>query len=384
MKTPIYLDYNATTPVDKRVLETMLPYFTEKFGNASSRTHAFGWIAEDAVKTAREQAALLINCLAQEIIFTSGATEAINLAIKGVWENYQTKGKHIITVQTEHKAVLDTCKSLERKGAEVTYLSVDRGGLIDLEELRNSLTSQTILAAVMYANNETGVIQPIKQIADLVHANNSIFMCDATQAVGKINCNVEEEHVDLMCFSAHKFYGPKGVGALYVRRKNPRVTLYPQIEGGGHERGLRSGTLNVTGIVGLGKACEIAQREMWDDSIRISKLRTKLEQHLCDLENVFVNGSTKNRLFNVSNITFQGIRSETLINKIPNIAVSMGSACTSAIAEPSHVLKAMGLSNEDSFSAVRFSLGKYTTEAEINEVIEMLSRAAAEIRMNRL
>lgn len=380
MKTPIYLDHNATTPVDKRVLEMMLPYFTEKFGNASSRTHAFGWVAEDAVKTAREQVAQLINCLAQEIIFTSGATEAINLAIKGVWENYQTKGKHIITVKTEHKAVLDTCKSLQRKGAEITYLSVDREGLIDLEQLKNALTSQTILVAIMYANNETGVIQPIKQIADLVHANNSIFMCDATQAVGKINCDVEDDHVDLMCLSAHKFYGPKGIGALYVRRKNPRVTLYPQIDGGGHERGLRSGTLNVTGIVGLGKACEIAHQEMWDDSIRISKLRTKLEQHLCDLPNVFINGSTRHRLFNVTNITFQGIRSETLINKIPNIALAMGSACTSAIAEPSHVLKAMGMSDEDSYSAVRFSLGKYTTEAEINEVIEIVSSAILKMK----
>lgn len=381
MKTPIYLDYNATTPVDKRVLETMLPYFTEKFGNASSRTHAFGWVAEDAVKTAREQVAQLINCLAQEIIFTSGATEAINLAIKGVWENYQTKGKHIITVKTEHKAVLDTCKSIERKGAEITYLSVDREGLIDLEELKNALTPQTILVAIMYANNETGVIQPIKQIADLIHANNSIFLCDATQAVGKINCDVEDDHIDLMCLSSHKFYGPKGTGALYVRRKNPRVTLYPQIDGGGHERGLRSGTLNVTGIVGLGKACEIAQQEMWDDSIRISKLRTKLEQHLCDLENVFINGSTKHRLFNVTNITFQGVRSETLINKNPNIALAMGSACTSAIAEPSHVLKAMGMSDEDSYSSVRFSLGKYTTEAEINEVIEIVSRVILEMKM---
>lgn len=381
MKTPIYLDHNATTPVDKRVLETMLPYFTEKFGNASSRTHSFGWVAEDAVKTAREQVAQLINCLAQEVIFTSGATEAINLAIKGVWENYQTKGKHIITVKTEHKAVLDTCKSLERKGAEITYLSVDREGLIDLEELKNALTPQTILVAVMYANNETGAIQPIKQIADLVHNNNSIFMCDATQAVGKINCDVEDDHIDLMCLSAHKFYGPKGIGALYVRRKNPRVTLYPQIDGGGHERGLRSGTLNVTGIVGLGKACEIAQQEMWDDSIRISKLRTKLEQHLCDLPNVFINGSTRNRLFNVTNITLQGVRSETLINKIPNIALAMGSACTSAIAEPSHVLKAMGMSDEDSYSAVRFSLGKYTTMAEIDEVIATVNRVILEMKM---
>ncbi len=380
MKTPIYLDYNATTPIDKRVMEAMLPYFTEKFGNASSRTHAFGWVANDAVKTAREQIAQLINCLSQEIVYTSGATEAINLAIKGVWDNYQNKGKQIITVKTEHKAVLDTCKSLEKKGAEITYLAVDPEGLIDLEEFKKALTPQTILVAVMYANNETGVIQPIKKIADLVHANNSIFMCDATQAVGKINIDVEDEHIDLMCMSAHKMYGPKGVGALYVRRKNPRVSLLPQINGGGHELGLRSGTLNVTGIVGFGKACEIAQKEMWEDAARISKLRTKLEQLLCNLENVFINGSTKHRLFNVTNITFQGIRSEDLIKKISHIAVAMGSACTSAVAEPSHVLKAMGLNDEDSYSAIRFSLGKYTTDAEIIEIIESVSKAVIEIR----
>jgi cysteine desulfurase len=375
VKQPIYLDYNATTPVDKRVLEAMLPYFTDQFGNASSRTHAFGWIAEDAVKIAREKVAQLINCTSQEIVFTSGATEAINLAIKGVWDNYQSKGNHIITVKTEHKAVLDCCKTLEKKGAEVTYLTVNRDGLIDLDELKNALTPQTILVAVMFANNETGVIQPIKAIADLVHANNSIFMCDGTQVIGKINIDVEDEGIDLMCLSAHKFYGPKGVGALYVRRKNPRVTLHSQMDGGGHERGLRSGTLNVPGIVGLGKACELAQTEMWEDSSRISKLRTKLEQHLCELEHVFINGSTKHRLFNVTNITFQGIRSEMLINKISNIAVAMGSACTSAIAEPSHVLKAMGLSDADSYSSIRFSLGKYTTLEEIDETIEVVTRA---------
>ncbi len=382
MKTPIYLDYNATTPVDKRVLEVILPYFTEKFGNASSRTHTFGWIANDAVKTAREQVAGLINCLAQEIIFTSGATEAINLAIKGVWDNYQHKGKHIITVKTEHKAVLDTCKALEKKGATITYLSVNREGLIDIDELKNALTPYTILVAVMYANNETGVIQPIKQIAKLAHANNSFFMCDATQAIGKINIDVDDEHIDLMCISAHKMYGPKGVGALYVRRKDPRVTLFSQIDGGGHERGLRSGTLNVTGIVGLGKACEIAQKEMWEDAARISKLRTKLEQFLCDLENVFINGSTKNRLSNTTNITFQGIRSEDLITKIPHIAVAMGSACTSATAQPSHVLKAMRLSDNDAQSSIRFSFGKYTTDAEITEVIECVTKAVIEIRKN--
>ncbi|MES2591140.1 MAG: aminotransferase class V-fold PLP-dependent enzyme [Bacteroidota bacterium] len=382
MKTPIYLDYNATTPVDKRVLETMLPYFTEKFGNAASRTHSFGWIAEDAVKTAREQVADLINCTPQEIVFTSGATEAINLALKGVWENYQSKGKHIITVKTEHNAVLDTCNSLELKGAEITYLPVDREGLIDLDELKKALRPQTILVAVMFANNETGAIQPIKEIADLVHNNNSIFLCDATQAIGKVNCDVEDEHIDLMCLSAHKFYGPKGVGALYVRRKNPRVTLFPQMDGGGHERGLRSGTLNVPGIVGLGKACEIAKQEMWEDAVRISKLRTKLEQHLCDLKDVFINGSTKNRLFNVSNLCFPGVRSETLIKKLPAIAVAMGSACTSAIAKPSHVLKAMGLSDEDTYSSIRFSLGKYTTVTEIDEVIDVMNRVIPEIRGN--
>lgn len=353
----------------------MLPYFSEKFGNASSRTHSFGWVAEDAVKTARQQVADLINCIEQEIVFTSGATEAINLAIKGVWENYQTKGKHIITVKSEHKAVLDTCKALQKKGAELTYLSVDREGLIDLQELKNALRPETIMVAVMYANNETGVIQPIKEIAELVHSNKSIFLCDATQAIGKINIDIEDEHIDLMCMSAHKIYGPKGIGALYVRRKNPRVTLFSQIDGGGHERGLRSGTLNVTGIVGLGKACEIAKEEMWEDAVRISKLRTKLEQQLLTLENVFINGSTKHRLFNTTNICFQGMRSETMINKIPTIAVAMGSACTSAIAEPSHVLKAMSLSDEDSYSSIRFSLGKYTTDEEIDEVFEKIKKS---------
>ncbi len=379
MKAPVYLDYNATTPVDRRVLEAMLPYFTEKFGNAASRTHAFGWIAEDAVTTARKQVADLINCMEQELIFTSGATEAINLAIKGVWENYQTKGNHIITVSTEHKAVLDTCHALEKKGARITYLPVDREGLIDLDDLRGALSPQTILVSVMYANNETGVIQPIRRIADMVHANNSIFMCDATQAVGKLNIDVMDEHIDLMCLSAHKFYGPKGTGALYVRRKEPRVTLFPLIDGGGHERGLRSGTLNVTGIVGMGKACEIAKQEMWDDAARISRLRTKLEQQLCELDDVFINGSTKNRLFNTTNISFLKVRSEILINKMPYIGVAMGSACTSAIAQPSHVLKAMGLSDDATYSSIRFSLGKYTSSEEVDKVIETVTRIMEEV-----
>jgi cysteine desulfurase len=384
VKTPVYLDYNATTPVDRRVLETMLPYFSEKFGNASSRTHSFGWIAEDAVETARQQVANLINCLDQEIVFTSGATEAINLALKGVWDNYQIKGKHIITVKTEHKAVLDTCSALEKKGAKITYLDVDREGIIDLDGLKKALNAQTIVVAIMYANNETGVLQPISEIANLVHANNSILFCDATQAVGKINIDVQDEHIDIMCLSAHKFYGPKGVGALFVRRKDPRVSLFPQIDGGGHERGLRSGTLNVTGIVGLGKASEVAKLEMWENAVRISGLRTRLEQLLCELPDVFINGSIKNRLYTTTNICFQGIRSEELIKRIPHIAVALGSACTSAIAEPSHVLKAMGLSNEDSYSSIRFSLGKDTTESDIKETIEQFTEAVKEIRNNSI
>lgn len=374
MKTPVYLDYNATTPVDKRVLEAMLPYFSEKFGNAASRTHAFGWIAEDAVKAAREQVASLINCEAQEIVFTSGATEAINLALKGLWENYGSKRNHIITVTTEHKAVLDTCKHLEKRGAKVTYLNVDREGLIDLKELQQVITPETLVVAVMYVNNETGVIQPIQQIAEIAHTNGSFLFCDATQAVGKIQCDVQEEHIDVLCISAHKLYAAKGVGALYVRRKTPRVVLASQIDGGGHERGLRSGTLNVSGIVALGKACEIAQQEMWDDGIRISRLRTKLEQGLCDIGNVYVNGSIKNRLHTTSNLLFKGFRSEKLIAKLPNIAVAMGSACTSAVAEPSHVLRAMGLSDEDAYCSIRFSLGKYTTDEEVNYVLEQFRK----------
>jgi len=364
-----YLDYNATTPVDKRVLETMLPFFSENFGNASSKTHAYGLLANDAVNTARKQVAELINCTEQELIFTSGATEAINLAIKGVWENYQFKGKHIITCKTEHKAVLDTLQLLEQKGAEVSYLSVNKDGLIDIDELKNTIRPDTILTCIMYANNETGVIQPIHEIAEIVHNNNGIFMSDTTQVIGKINVDVEEDRIDLLCMSAHKMYGPKGVGALYVRRKNPRVSLFPQINGGGHERGLRSGTLNVTGIVGLGKACEIAKAEMWDNSILISRLRTKLEQQLTDDSDYFINGSTKNRLYTTSNICFKDFKAEQLISKIPSIAVAMGSACTSATAEPSHVLKAMGLTDDEAYSSIRFSIGKYTTEQEIDEVI---------------
>jgi cysteine desulfurase len=374
----IYLDYNSTTPVDPRVLETMLPYFSEKFGNAASKTHSSGWVAEAAVEQARERVAKLVNATPHEIIFTSGATEAINLAIKGVFENYQTKGKHIVTVSTEHKAVLDTGKYLESKGACITYLPVDREGKIDLNQLNNSITRSTSLVCIMYANNETGVIQPISDIAKIVHEKGCILMSDATQAVGKIQVDVEGDGIDLLTFSSHKLYGPKGAGALFVRRKNPRVTLAPLIHGGGHERGLRSGTLNVPAIVGFGKACEYAENEMWDNAQRISQLRTLLEQQLLDPGNAFVNGSIKNRLPNVTNISFRGIKADSLISKIPDIAVSTGSACTSAIAEPSHVLKAMGIPDEMAYSSVRFSLGKYTKQADIDYVLDKIGTVLKE------
>jgi cysteine desulfurase len=391
----IYLDYNSTTPVDPRVLEAMLPYFTGKFGNASSKTHSFGWVAEAAVEQARERVSKLINATSHEIIFTSGATEAINLAIKGAWEMYsavlspsggnlgtkvgsEARGggrNHIVTVSTEHKAVLDTCRYLETKGAKVTYLPVNREGLIDLNQLIDSITQSTILVCVMYANNETGVIQPMSDIARIVHEKKCILMSDATQAIGKIKVDVESDGIDLLCMSAHKIYGPKGVGALYVRRKGPRVTLSPLFHGGGHERGLRSGTLNVPGIVGLGKACEIAEKEMWDDAQRISQLRTVLERKLTDLGRIFVNGSIKNRLPNVTNLSFQGMKADSMIVKLPELAVSTGSACTSAVAEPSHVLKAMGLSDEMAYSSIRFSLGKFTTKEEIEQASDKVTAA---------
>lgn len=380
MKTPIYLDYNSTTPVDAKVLEGMLPYFSGKFGNAASRTHAFGWVADEAVKRARQQVADLINCLDQEIIFTSGSTEAINLAIKGVFENYQSKGKHIVTIATEHKAVLDTCKSLEEHGAEVTYLPVSKEGLIDLQQLEESITDNTVLVSVMYANNETGVIQPIKEIAEIVHRKRSIMMCDATQAIGKMKIDVQEEGIDLLCISAHKIYGPKGAGALFVRRRGPRVSLHAQMDGGGHERGLRSGTLNVPGIVGLGKACEIAGEEIEANRTRIEELRDRLEKNLLSLGDVSVNGSITQRAANTTNLSFKDITADSLIMKIRDIAVATGSACTSALIEPSHVLRAMGIADEDAYSSIRFSLGKYTTAEEIDHAIEVVSRAVREVR----
>lgn len=377
----IYLDYNATTPVDPRVLEAMLPYFSERFGNAASKTHAFGWTAAQAVDDARAQVAALIGAEAGEIIFTSGATEAINLAIKGVAAAYRMKGKHIITVATEHKAVLDTCAALEQNDAEITVLPVDRNGIVDTDALKKALRPDTILVCVMLANNETGVIQPMREIAELVHANGSILFSDTTQAAGKMRLDVNEYGIDLCCLSAHKMYGPKGVGALYVRRKNPRVALLPQMHGGGHEKGWRSGTLNVPGIVGLGKAAAIAAEEWWSDAQRISILRTKLEQQIQDhCGNVFINGSIRDRLPNTSSLSIEGIKADRLIAKLPELAFSTGSACTSAIPGPSHVLRAMGISDELAYGSIRLSLGRFTTEEEMQQASKAFCTIIPQLR----
>ena len=380
MELPIYLDNNATTPLDPRVLEAMLPYFTSKFGNAASRNHAFGWVAEEGVDYAREQVAKLIGCTEKEIIFTSGATEADNLAIKGVYEMYAEKGNHIITATTEHKAVLDTCKHLEKQGAKVTYLNVKEDSLIDLAELEAAMTPETILVTIMYGNNEIGVIQPIKEIAAIAHQHGALFFTDATQAVGKIPVNVIEDGIDLMAFSAHKMYGPKGVGALYVRRKNPRVKVTSQMDGGGHERGMRSGTLNVPGIVGLGKACELCRLEMDEEAKRLSALRDKLEGALTTMEESYVNGNTQHRLPHVANISFKYVEGEGLMMAMKDLAVSSGSACTSASLEPSYVLKSLGLSDDLAHSSIRFGLGRFTTEAEVDYAIENTKKAVNHLR----
>jgi cysteine desulfurase len=380
MKQPIYLDNNATTPLDPRVLEAMLPYFTEKFGNAASRNHAFGWVAEEGVDYAREEVAKLIGCTEKEIIFTSGATEADNLAIKGVFEMYKEKGNHIITAVTEHKAVLDTCKHLEKNGARVTYLGVKEDGLIDLAELEAAMTPETILVSIMYGNNEIGVIQPVKEIAAIAHKHGALFMTDATQAVGKIPVDVNADGIDLMAFSAHKMYGPKGVGALYVRRKNPRVKVTAQMDGGGHERGMRSGTLNVPGIVGLGKACELCRLEMESEAIRLSALRDKLESTLSKMEESYVNGNTQHRLPHVANISFKYVEGEGLMMAMSDLAVSSGSACTSASLEPSYVLKSLGLSDDLAHSSIRYGLGRFTTEEEIDQAIEVTQKAVNHLR----
>jgi cysteine desulfurase len=381
LKLPVYLDNNATTRIDPRVLETMIPYFTEYYGNAASRNHSFGWEAEEAVDYAREQVAELIGAGPKEIIFTSGATESDNLALKGVYEMYASKGNHLITVITEHKAVLDSCNHIEKLGGEITYLNVNKNGLIDLEELKKAIKPNTILFAIMYANNEIGVIQPIKEISSIARKNGILFFTDATQAVGKIHIDVNKDGMDLMAFSAHKIYGPKGVGALYVRRKNPRVKVIPQIDGGGHERNMRSGTLNVPGIVGFGKACELCRIEMKKDTEQIKKLRDKLESGLLKLGDVYINGSIENRLPNLSNLSFKYAESEALMlgfNK--DIAVSSGSACTSATLEPSYVLKALGVEDELAKAAIRFGLSRFTTEEEIDYAIQQVTSTVLKLR----
>lgn len=372
-KQIIYLDNNATTPTDKRVLEAMLPFFMDEFANASS-AHSFGLKISESVKSAREKVAQLINAEPHEIVFTSGATEAINQAIKGVAENYQAKGNHIVTAATEHLAVLDTCQYLETQGYEVTYLLVGSDGLIDLADLKSALRVDTILVSIMLANNETGVLQPIKEIADLTHGVGAIFMTDATQAVGKIPVNVDELGVDLLCMSGHKLYAPKGIGALFLRQTEKRIKIPSLLHGGGHEGGMRSGTLNVPGIIGFGTACEIAFKEMAGDAERIGVLRDELEKELLKIPGAYVNGSTKNRMFNVSNICFPGIDANVMIGQMKNVAVSNGSACSSSVIQPSHVLKAMGLSDDDAFASIRFSLGRFNEYRDIIIVVEILNK----------
>ena len=381
LKLPIYLDNNATTPMDPRVLEAMLPYFVEKFGNAASRNHSFGWVAEEAVDYAREQVAKLINADPKEIIFTSGATESDNLAIKGVFEMYASKGNHIITCTTEHKAVLDTCKHIEKEGGQVTYLEVQPDGLIDLAQLEAAITDKTILIAIMYGNNEIGVIQPIREISAIARKHGVLFFTDATQAVGKVPVDVLADGIDLMAFSGHKMYGPKGVGALYVRRKNPRVKVTAQMDGGGHERGMRSGTLNVPGIVGLGKACELCINEMEAEAKRLSAMRDRLEKALLQIEEAYVNGNVEHRLPHTCNISFKYVEGEGLMmgfNK--NIALSSGSACTSASLEPSYVLKALGLGDDLAHSSLRFGLGRFTTDEQIDFTIEAITTTVLKLR----
>ena len=381
MKLPIYLDNHATTPLDPRVLEAMMPYLTDRFGNSASRNHQFGWEAEQAVETARDQVAKLIGANPKEVIFTSGATESDNLAIKGVAEIYQDKGNHIITAVTEHKAVLDSCKRLERYGYRITYLPVDHDGLINLDELKREIGVTTILVSIMYANNEIGVLQPVAEIGKICQERGVLFHSDAVQAIGKVPVSVLDDGIDLMSITAHKFYGPKGTGALYVRNKNPRVQLAAQLDGGGHERGMRSGTLNVPGIVGLGKACEIAMKEMGDESKRISTFRDKLKKKLEDqLDEVHVNGSLKQRLPGNLNMSFAHVEGESLLMGINDIAVSTGAACTAASLEPSHVLAALGLGAEIAHSSIRFGIGRFNTETEIDYVADRVIDTIRKLR----
>ena len=381
MKMPIYLDYHATTPVDPRVLDTMIPYFREHFGNAASRNHAFGWEAEEAVEKGRKQVAELVGATAKEIIFTSGATESNNLALKGVAEMYAEKGNHIITAATEHKAVLDTCKHLEKNGCRVTYLPVQADGLIDLDMLREAITDKTILISIMYANNEIGVIQPVAEIGKIAKERGVLFHTDAVQAAGKIPVNVLKDNIDIMSLTAHKLYGPKGVGALYVRRKSPRVQLTAQMDGGGHERGMRSGTLNVPGIVGFGKACELCQQEMAEESVRLKALRDKLKDKLqSELDETYINGTMESRLPHNLNISFAYVEGESLLMGINDVAVSSGSACTSATLEPSYVLKALGAGDDLAHSSIRFGLGRFTTEEEIDYVGNRVAEVVKKLR----
>ncbi len=381
VKLPVYFDNHATTPVDPRVLDAMLPYFSEKFGNAASRNHEFGWKAEEAVENGRAQIARLIRANPREIVFTSGATESDNLAIKGVADRLREKGHHIITQATEHKAVLDVCKLLEKSGADATYLPVSAGGLIDLDDLRRAITPQTILISIMYANNEIGVIQPIAEIGKIAKEKKILFHVDAVQAVGKIPVDVQKDGIDLLSISAHKIYGPKGVGALYVRRKDPRVELTSMIDGGGHERGMRSGTLNVPGIVGLGKACEICLKEMPDESERLGRLRDKLKHAIMSrLYGTAINGSMDHRLPNNLNLSFSGVEGDALLMGINDVAVSSGSACTSAMIEPSYVLRALGVSEDLAHSSIRFGLGRFNTEEEVDYVADRVVETVKRLR----
>jgi cysteine desulfurase len=369
IKLPIYLDNHATTQVDPRVVAAMLPFFTETFGNAASRNHAFGWQAEEGVESARAAIAKLVGATPKEIIFTSGATESNNLAIKGVAEMYREKGNHIITEATEHKAVLDTCKRLEKYGYEVTYLPVQKDGRIDLDDLRKAITPKTILISIMYANNEIGTIQPVAEIGAIAKEKGVFFHVDGVQAAGKIPVDVNKDNIDLLSLTAHKLYGPKGVGALYVRRRNPRVQLSPIIDGGGHERGMRSGTLNVPGIVGFGKACEICQNEMPEESVRLRGLRDRLKDNLMgQLDELYINGSLTHRLPHNLNISFAFVEGESMLMGINDVAVSSGSACTSATLEPSYVLKALGVGEDLAHTSIRFGIGRFNTQEEIDYV----------------
>ena len=379
MKLPIYMDNHATTPVDPRVFEAMRPYLTNVFGNSASRNHSFGWEAEEATEKARKQVASLIGATSKEIVFTSGATESDNLALKGVAEMYAEKGNHIITAATEHKAILDTCKRLEKHGTRVTYLPVQQNGLVDLDQLSAAITDKTVLISIMHANNEIGVLQPIREIGRMARERGVLLHTDGTQAVGKVPVNVLDDNIDLMSISAHKMYGPKGVGALYVRRRNPRVQLTAQMDGGGHERGMRSGTLNVPGIVGLGEACALAQAEMRAESKRLAFLRDKLKERLLNsLDEVYINGTLEHRLPNNLNISFAYVEGESLLMGINEIAVSSGSACTSATLEPSYVLKALGAGDDLAHSSIRFGLGRFNTEEEVDyvagKVIEVVKK----------